>query len=811
MRKKPLFSVLIITSAIILLAACGVLDNLIGSDTPHNFVPLPPIDGEIIYQDADFTILRAPLGGHLDFVTQFSEGGVAEWISISAIDSSWNDRTHRTIAGSMTLANWDPSLIGPPGGFTVFEYERGFINKHGQPVNLPDFDDILVTGAWSEGLLSVVRGTGEHDGSARLGFVNEAGETVIPFDFLGIPGMMTHNMPQFINGIAAVQDSERSEDPNNPGVSGAIDRQGNIVVPFRYTATRVIEGGYVLANRWGGEGENLYDRTGRLVIDFGSMGIARGDILIEGGYVLFRDIRSVEWGAFDRNGNLVVPAIHNNPADVRRELGLPQRHRHMFSEYTITEREFPTEGDRGVFDPQGNLIIPDRYSSINFLNEVIVATMSIALSDNTLAFHTNIYDSNGNIVNSGEFVLRFHYIDGDNSVVMFSDWNNDWSSVLVGFIGPRGNIVVPFEYNEASMFINNLATVRREDQWYVLEIVWHAEAGFIPDGSNLASGGGEPAQTPPSGDMPPVASPTEPPSASPSEPTETPSVGVSFSLNTNGGISVLYEVGGNPNWVDIVRAAQIMRRRLDSMGIMESRIFHFDNANILVEFGMVADPQAVILHLGSRALLEFADMHGNVLLDSSHIARAEFAYQEGYIVALTFTDEGRELFTEATMNNIGRPINISLDGELITAPIVQAIIADGNAIIGGNLTEAVARRLADTIMIGAMPHPLTLVIESIFDTRLYDASQTFVSGTIIYFDMGQSVTTEMLLEIVGIITQTTGEVPISITKHQGALASFINVEMASFTLNKHGLMVQALESRFSNMTFLSSAEARRFH
>lgn len=78
-------------------------------------------------------------------------------------------------------------------------------------------------------------------------------------------------------------------------------------------------------------------------------------------------------------------------------------------------------------------------------------------------------------------------------------------------------------------------------------------------------------------------------------------------------------------------------------------------------------------------------------------------------VALNFTKEGADLFALVTKRNVGRPVAIFLDNFILSAPIVQQEIPDGNAVINGKFTVDDAKKLAIAINSGALPLPIKLV------------------------------------------------------------------------------------------------------
>lgn len=78
-------------------------------------------------------------------------------------------------------------------------------------------------------------------------------------------------------------------------------------------------------------------------------------------------------------------------------------------------------------------------------------------------------------------------------------------------------------------------------------------------------------------------------------------------------------------------------------------------------------------------------------------------------VALNFTKEGADLFASVTKRNVGRPVAIFLDNFILSVPIVQQEIPDGNAVINGKFTVDDAKKLAIAINSGALPLPIKLV------------------------------------------------------------------------------------------------------
>ncbi len=90
-------------------------------------------------------------------------------------------------------------------------------------------------------------------------------------------------------------------------------------------------------------------------------------------------------------------------------------------------------------------------------------------------------------------------------------------------------------------------------------------------------------------------------------------------------------------------------------------------------------------------------------------------------VGLKFDSEGVKIFAEITKKNIGKQVAIFLDGEIISAPTVQAEIENGEAVITGNFTIDEAKQLVRRLNEGALPVPIELVSQQSVEATLGQA------------------------------------------------------------------------------------------
>ncbi len=79
------------------------------------------------------------------------------------------------------------------------------------------------------------------------------------------------------------------------------------------------------------------------------------------------------------------------------------------------------------------------------------------------------------------------------------------------------------------------------------------------------------------------------------------------------------------------------------------------------------------------------------------------------VVEINFNSQGTQLFSQITDANVGNELAIFLDGQLISAPVIQQKLDTGTAVISGNFTPDEAKSLATNLNLGALPVPITLV------------------------------------------------------------------------------------------------------
>jgi preprotein translocase subunit SecD len=87
-------------------------------------------------------------------------------------------------------------------------------------------------------------------------------------------------------------------------------------------------------------------------------------------------------------------------------------------------------------------------------------------------------------------------------------------------------------------------------------------------------------------------------------------------------------------------------------------------------------------------------------------------------VGLKFNAEGAKFFEEITTRNVGKPVAIFLDQQIISAPRVQEAIKGGEAVITGDFSLKEAKLLAQRLNAGALPVPVELISEKVVEASL---------------------------------------------------------------------------------------------
>lgn len=168
----------------------------------------------------------------------------------------------------------------------------------------------------------------------------------------------------------------------------------------------------------------------------------------------------------------------------------------------------------------------------------------------------------------------------------------------------------------------------------------------------------------------------------------------------------------------------VIEKRVNLFGISEPRVYTEragDSTRLVVELAGVKDVSEAIAQIGETPFLEFREVAEEgtstisfiqTELNGRHVKGAQLQFDSitgTPQVSIEFNGEGSDLFADITGRNVGRPLAIFLDNELVEMPTVQEKIIGGKAQITGKFTVDEARKMVERFNAGALPAPITLV------------------------------------------------------------------------------------------------------
>ena len=254
---------------------------------------------------------------------------------------------------------------------------------------------------------------------------------------------------------------------------------------------------------------------------------------------------------------------------------------------------------------------------------------------------------------------------------------------------------------------------------------------------------------------------------------------IKLGLDLAGGVSITYQVVGDekPDKEDMSDTIYKLQQRVENYST-EAQVYQEGDDRINIEIPGVSDANAILEELGQPGTLYFIsqkDSEGNdnyqsgytiddsgnlviattlnktideliedgsIVITGSEVVSAQAGSQQDqmqnseYVVSLTLNDTGTQAFAEATAKayEAGESIGIYYDGEIVSAPNVNAVINDGRAIITGQDSFEEAERLASTIRIGGLKLELEELRSNVVGAQLgSDAIRTSLIAAAVGF------------------------------------------------------------------------------
>ena len=178
------------------------------------------------------------------------------------------------------------------------------------------------------------------------------------------------------------------------------------------------------------------------------------------------------------------------------------------------------------------------------------------------------------------------------------------------------------------------------------------------------------------------------------------------------------------NALDSLR--DVIERRVNLFGVSEPVVqtSTFGGKNrIIVELPGIKDTKEAVNIIGKTAQLVFAEVPQSTEsasfkltnLTGADLSSASVGFDQQKsgkpVIQLQFSKEGGDKFEKITSENIGKPLAIILDNEVVSAPIVQETISGGQAVISGTFSLDEAKELSLQLNAGALPVSINLVEE----------------------------------------------------------------------------------------------------
>lgn len=223
---------------------------------------------------------------------------------------------------------------------------------------------------------------------------------------------------------------------------------------------------------------------------------------------------------------------------------------------------------------------------------------------------------------------------------------------------------------------------------------------------------------------------------------------INLGLDLKGGMHLVLKVDtsklqGKAKEDAIPRAIEILRNRIDSMGVGETAIQRQGDDQLLVQLPGVTDRDKAIDMVKRVAHLEFRlvdsdparlkeALAGNVpagydlkytkgesrdavlveskpILQGDSISDAKVDFDSSSMmpkISLSFNSKGTKDFGDLTSKHVGERLAIVMDGEVLSAPNIREAITSGTAEITGQFTFDEASVLALALRSGSLPAPL---------------------------------------------------------------------------------------------------------
>lgn len=204
-----------------------------------------------------------------------------------------------------------------------------------------------------------------------------------------------------------------------------------------------------------------------------------------------------------------------------------------------------------------------------------------------------------------------------------------------------------------------------------------------------------------------------------------PHFSIKQGLDLQGGTSITYkaDLSKTPSnqQADAMSSLQkVIENRINAYGVKEPIIQTTkvgSENRLVVELPGVKDVQQAMDLIGKTAQLDFKEEGPtgepqSFGLTGKDLKKATQTFDPNTnqpTVSIEFNSDGAKKFEDATARNIGKPIIIYLDGQVISYPKVNEKITGGKAVITGQFDIKEAKNLAIQLNAGALPVPISVI------------------------------------------------------------------------------------------------------
>ena len=192
------------------------------------------------------------------------------------------------------------------------------------------------------------------------------------------------------------------------------------------------------------------------------------------------------------------------------------------------------------------------------------------------------------------------------------------------------------------------------------------------------------------------------------------------------------------------QAINVIDRRINAIGVSEPVIQGLGDDKILLELPGVTDIQQANDFATRQAFLEIKvpvkDKPGEYVSLQPPLTGADlnpngvFVTFEGTrpVVHFEFPGAAGNRWVQISKDYLNQRVQITLDGQEISAPVIQTVFTSGVGIIEGNFTTKTANELAIQLKSGSLPVPLEVIQSSRIEPTLGRDSvqQSVVAGII---------------------------------------------------------------------------------